>query len=68
MQSAFTGSQDGVDQLEALPGVNLHSKVESSVSGVLESSKHDVKIAWGSEIALAIAPSSPGSPASMNRP
>jgi hypothetical protein len=54
----FAGTLDGVDQMDALPGVDLHSKTDSKISGVLVSTKHNVKIAWGSEIALAVAPQS----------
>ena len=43
-----------IDQEGALPGVDLHSKIDSTVSGVLVS-KHDVKLKWGSEISLAVA-------------
>jgi hypothetical protein len=45
-----------VDEIGALPGVDLHSKVDSGNSGVLVSTtKHDMKLKWGSEIALAVA-------------
>jgi hypothetical protein len=47
---------DSVDELGALPGVDLHSNVSSSNSGVLvTATKHDVKLKRGSEIALTIA-------------
>ncbi|MGA2217912.1 MAG: hypothetical protein ABSG51_07490 [Terracidiphilus sp.] len=47
---------DSVDELGALPGVDLHSKVSSSNSGVLvTTSKHDVKLKRGSEIAFTVA-------------
>jgi hypothetical protein len=54
--------QTAVDEIDALPGVDLHSTVVSSNSGVLVStSKHDMKLRWGSEIALGVAPQpSPG--------
>jgi len=52
----WTNHTDSVDQIGALPGVDLHSNVASHESGVLVStSKHDVKLKWGSEIALAVA-------------
>jgi len=51
----FTGHHDGVEQIDALPGVDLHSSVASGVSGVLVSAKHNLKLFRGSEIALAIA-------------
>jgi hypothetical protein len=56
VRGTFAGQPDGVDQMDALPGVDVHSKIESNVSGVLVSSKHDVKIVRGSEIALGVAP------------
>jgi len=43
-----------VDEIGALPGVDLHSAVSSSNSGVLVSAKHDVKVKRGSEIALSV--------------
>jgi hypothetical protein len=44
-----------VDEIGALPGVDLHSTVASSNSGVLVStSKHDVRVKRGSEIALSV--------------
>jgi hypothetical protein len=52
---------DTVDQVDALPGVDLHSRVSSSNSGVLVSnSNHDLKLKSGSEIALEIAPQQSG--------
>lgn len=45
-----------VDQIGALSGVDLHSKIASNNSGVFVSTrKDDVKLTQGSEIALAIA-------------
>lgn len=45
-----------VDQLDVMPGVELHSRISGDNSGVLVTKKKDdVKIAGGSEIALAIA-------------
>lgn len=53
----WAGHPDDVDEVGALPGVDLHSKIASSNSGVLVStSKHDMKLRWGSEFALAVAP------------
>jgi hypothetical protein len=43
-----------VDEIGALPGIDLHSAVASSNSGVLVSAKHDVKLKRGSEIALTV--------------
>jgi hypothetical protein len=55
--NAWAQHADAVDEIGALPGVDLHSSISSSNSGVLvSSSKHDVKLHWGSEIALAVAP------------
>ena len=45
-----------VDQIGALSGVDLHSKISSQNSGVLVSTKKDdIKIKDGTELALAIA-------------
>jgi len=52
----WVGHPAAVDQLEAIPGADLHSNVTSSNSGVLVSSKQDIKLKWGSEIALAVEP------------
>lgn len=49
-----------VDQIGALSGVDLHSRIASRNSGVLVSStKDNVKLAAGTEFALAIAARSP---------
>lgn len=54
---SWAGRPDSVDEIGALPGVDLHSKVASNNSGVLVATgKHDVKLKWGSEISLAVAP------------
>ena len=54
---AWSDRPTAVDQSDALPGVDLHSKIESQNSGVLVSTtKHDVKLKSGTQIALAIAP------------
>lgn len=46
-----------VDQIGAVAGVDLHSKIASDNSGVFVSNKKDdVKLSRGSELALAIAP------------
>jgi hypothetical protein len=58
---SWTNHADAVDEIGALPGVDLHSKVGSSNSGVLVSTtKHDMKLKWGSEIALAVAAQTQG--------
>lgn len=47
----------GVDEIGALDGVDLHSRISSKDSGVLVAKKKgDVKLKRGSEIAMAIAP------------
>jgi hypothetical protein len=59
-----------VDQLNALSGVDLHSKIASNNSGVLVSTKNDdVKLRAGTEFALAIAeqPNGPQNPSGMAR-
>ena len=49
-----------IDELGALPGVDLHSKITSRNSGVLVSTKKDdMKLDRGTELALAIAPATP---------
>jgi ribosomal protein S6E (S10) len=46
-----------MDQEDAAPGVDLHSKISSHNSGVFVSSKKDdIKLRGGSELQLAIAP------------
>lgn len=46
----------GVDQVDALSGVDLHSKVAGNNSGSFVSTKkHDVKLSAGTEIMLAVA-------------
>jgi hypothetical protein len=52
----WKGHPDAIDEIGALPGVDLHSRVTSQNSGVLVSSSgHDVKLKYGTEIALAVA-------------
>jgi hypothetical protein len=56
--SAFSQRPDAVDEIGALPGVDLHSKITSGNSGVLVATgKRDFKLKWGSEISLAIVAS-----------
>jgi len=53
--SSLPQHPDSIDEIGALPGVDLHSKTASSNSGVLVSTtKHDVKVKRGSEIALSV--------------
>jgi hypothetical protein len=48
-----------VDQLDAIPGVDLHSKIASPNSGVFVSTKkNDIKFTPAVEVELAIAPRS----------
>ena len=47
-----------VDQIDAVPGVELHSRIAGNNSGVfVTKKKSDVKLSGGSELALAIAES-----------
>ncbi len=43
-----------IDQLNVVPGVDLHSNVAGNNSGVFVSTKKDVKLAQGSDIQLAL--------------
>lgn len=45
-----------VDQINALNHVDLHSKIGATNSGILQSSKSNIRFATGTEFALAIAP------------
>lgn len=47
-----------VDQIDALNGADLHSKIAANNSGVLKSSKNNIRFSRGTEFALAIAPRS----------
>jgi hypothetical protein len=54
--NTWTSQTLQVDQIGALSGVDLHSKIASRNSGVLVSTKKDdVKLRSGTEVALAIA-------------
>ena len=54
--NTWTNQTLQVDQIGALSGIDLHSKIASKNSGVFVSTrKDDVKLEQGSEIALAIA-------------
>lgn len=54
--NGWNRSYTQVDQIGALSGVDLHSKISSPNSGVLVSTKKDdIKIKSGTELALAIA-------------
>lgn len=55
----WTAKTVQMDQVDVVPGVDLHSKIASQNSGVFVSTKKDdVKLRQGSEIQLAIAPAS----------
>jgi hypothetical protein len=57
----WNGSLLHVDQIDALPGVDLHSQIASTNSGELVSPKKDgVKLSIGSKFTLAIAPQENG--------
>jgi hypothetical protein len=52
----WTHRSDAVNEIRALPGVDLHSNVASNESGLLVSrSKRDVKLNLECEIVLAVA-------------
>ena len=55
-----------VDQIGVMSDIDLHSKIASSNSGVFVSSKKDIKLAQGSEIAIAIAAQTPRQEAMNN--
>jgi hypothetical protein len=53
----WTNATVQVDQLNVVPGVDLHSNIASQDSGVFVSTKKDdVKLPQGSEVQFAIAP------------
>jgi hypothetical protein len=57
MTGTWAGHPEAVDEIGALPGIDMHSSVTDQDSGVLvSSSKHDFKLKYGTEIALAVAP------------
>jgi hypothetical protein len=54
--NSWTDQTLSIDQLGVVSGVDLHSKISSANSGVfVTTTKKDVKIPAGSEVALAIA-------------
>ncbi|HEV2325309.1 MAG TPA: hypothetical protein VGS10_15260 [Terracidiphilus sp.] len=55
MPNYWTSNTLKVDQINALNGVDLHSNIAARNSGVLVSKKGNMKLADGSEFALAIA-------------
>jgi hypothetical protein len=44
-----------IDEMDAMSGVDLHSRIATRNSGVFVSKKKDIKLSAGSELALAIA-------------
>lgn len=55
--NTWTDATLEVDQLNVVPGVDLHSSIASQNSGVLVSTKKDdVKLIRGSQVQLAVAP------------
>jgi hypothetical protein len=57
----WTSKTQQMDQMNALPGIDLDSRVTSQNSGVfVTSKKDDVKLRLGSEIQFAIAPGNSG--------
>lgn len=56
-----------IDEIDALPGVELHSRIAGNNSGVfVTKKKDDVKLSGGSELALAIAPANNTQQGSQN--
>ena len=53
--NSWTNKTLGVDQVNAISNVDLHSRIASTNSGVLVSTKDDVKLKKDTEIELAIA-------------
>jgi len=53
--NTWTNQTLGVDQVNAISNADLHSKIASTNSGVLVSTKDDVKLKKDTEIELAIA-------------
>lgn len=55
MPNNWTASTLQVDQIDALPGVDLHSRIGGQASGLfLTSKKSDIKLDRGSELQLAL--------------
>ena len=60
----WTPQTVNIDQVEAISGVDLHSRISSINSGVFVSTKkNDLRLSVGSEIALAIAQDASGTQA-----
>lgn len=73
MTSGDLGASDwsrnmlAIDEVNAMSGVDLHSRIAGQNSGVFVSKKKDdVKLSAGSQLALAIAESGNGQPATGN--
>lgn len=54
IMSPWDGRSLAFDQIGAMHGVDLHSRIGASNSGTFVSNKRDVKLANGSQLALAI--------------
>jgi hypothetical protein len=64
--NSWTDGTLRVDQVDAIPGVDLHSRISSKNSGVFVSTKKDdVKLKEGSEIQFAIGPGKSSSSRAM---
>jgi len=65
----WTPQTVNIDQVEAISGVDLHSRISSINSGVFVSTKkNDLRLSVGSEIALAIAQDASGTQAASGAP
>ena len=61
LPNQWTAKTVQLDQEDAIPGVDLHSRIASHNSGVfVATKKDDVKLREGSEIEFAIAPATKG--------
>lgn len=52
----WTDSTSKIDQVDVLPGVDLHSNISSDNSGVLATTKSDMRLGRNIQICLAIGP------------
>jgi hypothetical protein len=64
--NTWTNKTLKIDQIDAIKGTDLHSNIASMNSGVLVSTKYDVKLKKDSEIELAIASASDNNSSAMN--
>jgi hypothetical protein len=65
-ENTWTSKTLKIDQIDAISGADLHSNVASMNSGVLVSTKDDVKLKRDSEVELAIAGISDNNPSGTN--